>query len=399
MLLNNNWRFEPHLNNLFNVVEEKIFLRFDYFNNGISCAENCIYYDNLTNLQLNKKFSSKNISDYYKGFSLIANGIYEGHLVDPSSLHIWDSRYETSSEVQAIRNYIICCIDGVENNNKICLPIKYQNIICEYVEVGEKPIPNQNDVISYNPNNFSLNKQIYCEYSFPKITLNLNSLPWHFKHFPIYVNNNNYNNILDCDFAKLIYFYYQRQNPYIQKAYVLSNTNNIFCDFYLEPNEKEKNIKNKFGAFFYGFGDNFNCSSYLNNAEFSAAFTGDSNLIYPTVSSLITSQCYYEDNYFFSETKNININLTNIDKNNNIYDFQQCACVISNKMNINFLVCKNNFLIKDTENPELCSDIWYTTGISHNGLPNLNMKDFSNPFCAILSSDYLSEVNCVNVII
>jgi hypothetical protein len=384
--------------NYFNDVCVKTFLRFNYFNNGESNDLLGVFYDNSIQIELNKKYSSKNISDYYKGFSIIENGPYQGYLIDPSSLHIWDSTYENSSEIHEIRNQIICSINGVENNYKLCLPKIFNNIFYDYMEIGLKPLPIFCDV--YYENNYDLvNENLNLNLSFPKIDLNFFNTPWYLRHFPIPVNESIYKNPLNCDYAKLIYFYYQRQNPYIQKAYVLSNTDYLFCNFSFSLNEKNKNIKNKFGIYFYGSEQFQVCSSLLNNS-LSASYV-QTGYAYPDIGSLHSSSCYYEC-YFKTKTVNQNTIFTSFDKNNNIYDFQQCVFVNCGNLNIDFLSCRNNFFVKDVENIECCSSFWFQNEnlflSQSNGLPNLDIND-SNPSNQIISSDFLNQVRCRNVII
>lgn len=399
--MDQNWLFTKNFiecNNLnyYDDISVKTFLRFNYFNNGLSDG-NC-FFDTYNHIELHKKYSSKKISDYYKGFSIVKDGIYEGHLVDPSSLHIWDSTYENTTEILDLRQCIICNINGIENNNKICLPIKFNNIFYNYIQVGEKPLPILSDALCDSSYGNLINEFLYSNYSFPKIELNLFDIPWYLKHFPIFVNPIIYKNPLDCDYAKMIYFYYQRQNPYVQKAYTLSNEEYLFCDFSFGINEKHKNIKNKFGIYFYGLFGFPICCSLLNN---SISATYDSTEFYcHGIGSLITSS-YYCNDQFISKTINQNTIFTYIDKQNNIFDFQQCSYTCENNLCIDFLSCKNNFLILDLENAESCSDIWYNDYNlifkQNQGLPNLDLTmDTMNK---IISSDFLNETHCNNVII
>ena len=71
-------------------------------------------------------------------------------------------------------------------------------------------------------------------------------------------------------------------------------------------------------------------------------------------------------------------------------------------LNIDFLSCRNNFFVKDVENTECCSSFWFQNEnlflSQSNGLPNLDIND-SNPSNQIISSDFLNQVRCRNVII
>jgi hypothetical protein len=261
MDINYDWDLNDSLS-AFEDIYSDIFLRFNYFNNGVS-FENSFYEENAA-IKLDSKFSSKNILDYYRGFSIIQNGLYKNHLVDPSSLHIWDSTFENDSTILDIRQKIFLNIGAVADSYKICLPINFNDSTYCYIQVGKNLTPSFQDLIYFEDSINSANALSRINITYPKIELNLIDIPWHERHFPIFVNPEICQTPSNLDYAKLIYFYYQRQNPYIQKKYILSKKDDLFCNLSF-GNFKEVNVSiNKYASLYYGTNFCMSCISFLN---------------------------------------------------------------------------------------------------------------------------------------
>lgn len=367
------------------------FLRFNYLNHGISYLN--YYYEEIF-IKLNSKFSSKNISDYYKGFSVIENGLYKNHIVDPSSLHIWDSTFESDSEVLNIRKKILSSINAEFEDYKIYLPITFDNSIYCYIQVGKNLAPTLADLICFQDSKNSADSLFNLNITYPKIDYDLSLNDWHERHFPIYINPEIYKNPSNTDFAKLIYFYYQRQNPYIEKKYILSQSENLFCDFYFADFESTNKFTNKYAIFHYGIHSNFECFSNLNSFSI-GSYTGLSGYSGELIGNFSSKRCFEDLNLF----NNI---YTSIDKNYNIFDFQTCLIEYETIFNINFCFCKNNFFTCSNPDVKNYSNIWYKDTADYfqqfNGLPNLDIYQPNNlnPF---VSSDYFNIIKCKNVII
>lgn len=376
----------------FNTACVDTFLRFNYFNHGVSDFNN--YYDDQASIKLNPKFSSKNISDYYKGFSIIDDGLYKNHIVDPSSLHIWDSTFENDSEVLDIRRKILSSINAQSQDYKICLPIVFNDSIYCYVQVGKNIVPSLANLICFEDSKNSADSLLNLNITYPKIDYNLSLIDWHERHFPIYINPELYQNPSNTDFAKLIYFYYQRQNPYVQKKYVLSQSGDLFCNFYFADFENINSFKNKYALFHYGIHSKFECFSNLNSFSI-GQYTGLSSYSGEVIGNFSSTRRFENLDYF----NNI---YTSIDKNYNIFDFQICIIEYGNIFDVEFYFCKNNFFTYSNPNVKNYSQIWFKDTVNYfqqfNGLPNLDVYQPNNlnPF---VSSDYFNIIKCKNVII
>ncbi len=386
LMNSNDWDLSLYVSGFnFENIYADIFLRFNYFNNSFS--NDNFFYEKNNSIQLNTKFSSKNLSDYYKGFSIIKEGLYKNYLIDPSSLHVWDSTFENDSNVLNLREKIFSNLEAKTNYNKICLPIKFENSIYCYIEIGKYQTPSFNNVQNFiDSSNSAKIFETLC-LTYPKFNINFINCPWHERHFPIYINTDFCKNYSDADLAKLIYFYYQRQNPYLQKKYILSYNSDLFCDFSFGNFEELQICKNKYGVFYYGPA-NFDCS-LISNASINGLYTGLNYSVefIGDIDSSIESRQYNFNNIY-----------TSIDKNSYVFDFQQCAFANC----LDFLYCKNNFFAFCDSYNKNFANVWFrdTNNFNQqfNGLPNLNVFSEDN-IDPLISSDFFNTIKCINVIL
>ena len=386
-----NWNLNPIITDLLleNVSTETI-LRTNYFNNGCRLSN---YYDENNSIILHSKFSSKNICDYYKGFSIINDGLYKNHLVDPSSLHIWDSTFENDQEVLSLRQKILRNINAEIEDYKICLPINFNSNLYCYVQIGKNCIPSSRDLTYLNDSINSIKVFNGLNLAYPKLDFNFAGFCWYEKHFPIFINTDLYVNSTDCDYVKLIYFYYQRQNPYIEKKYILSRCDNLFCDFYLNDFESICSLRNQYLIYDYGYSPNIYCPSFNENGS-NGCYSG---AIYSGEFIGSLSSQIKQGNYI-----NFNNIYTSLDFNGNVYDFQQRSIDVGDATGYYFYFCKSNFFTNFCCDVKDLSSIWYLNTADfyqqHHGLPNLDVysENNTNP---LISSDYFSEIKCKNVII
>jgi hypothetical protein len=391
MNIDYNWDLNPLITGLcFQHIQVETVLRFNYFNNGSQIFN--FFYDASNSICLHSKFSSKNICDYYKGYSIIKDGLYKNHLIDPSSLHIWDSTFEKSQETVDLRQKILSRIEAQTEDYKICLPIYFNNILYCYSQIGKNNIPQSQDLTYLNNSFNSINILSNLNLAYPNLNFNLVGVPWYERHFPIFINPELYPNTNDTVYNRLIYFYYQRQNPYVEKKYFLSKNGHLFCDFYIEDCENICLLKNKYLISNYGYAPNSDCIScgvsdingYYSGLNYSGEFIG-------AFSSRVQ---------LFSN--NFNKIYTSIDKNGNVYDFQQCIIDFGNSSGFYFCYCKNTFFTNFCCDVKNFANNWYlnTTNFcqQYHGLPNLDLSSEIN-LNPPVSSDYYSEIKCKNVII